>query len=78
MTTALKKEIVFNLVITLATSTYAAFLNTVMKQGFFTDHFMINWFSLMPLIYLFLLPYVWIMGRVVRSLVNSLFRNEKK
>lgn len=78
MTTALKKEIVFSLIITLATSTYAAFLNTVMKQGLFTDHFLANWLSLIPIIYLFLLPYVWIMGRLVRILVNSLFRNEKK
>ena len=78
MKTAIKKAIVFGVIITLFTSAYAALLNTLMKQGFLTDHFFVNWLSLIPRIYLFLLPFVLITGPVIRALVDRMFRNENK
>jgi len=77
MKTAVKKAMVFGVIITIFTSTYAAFLNTVMQQGFLTDHFLSNWLSLIPRIYLFLLPFVLIMGPLIKALVNRMFRNAK-
>ena len=73
-----KKIIVFAAIISLFTSTYAAFLNTLMKQGFLTDHFLVNWLSMIPKTYLFILPFVLIMGPVTRVLVEKIFRNEKR
>jgi hypothetical protein len=78
MKTAFKKAIVFGVIITFCTSAYDAFLNTVMKQGFLTDHFLVNWVSLIPIIYLFLLPFVLIVGPAIRALVDRMFRDEKK
>jgi hypothetical protein len=78
MKTAFKKTIVSGVIITFFTSVYAAFLNTIMKQGFLTGHFWVNWVSLIPKIYLFLLPFVLIMGSVVRALVDKMFTKEKK
>jgi len=78
MKTAIKKVIVFGVIITFFTSVYAALLNTLMKQGFLTDHFFVNWLSLIPRIYLFLLPFVLITGPVIRALVDKMFRNENK
>jgi len=74
----LKKIIVFAVIITFFTSAYASLLNTVMKQGFLTDHFLVNWLSLIPKTYLFLLPFVLIAGRITRILVDRMFRNEKR
>jgi len=74
----IKKLIVFGLIITLFTSAYAAFLNTIMKQGFLTDHFLINWLSLIPRTYLLLLPFVLITGPVTRALVDRMFSNGNK
>ena len=78
MKTELKKLIVFGVIIAFFTSAYAALLNTIMKQGFFTDHFLVNWLSLVPKTYLFLLPFVLITGPPIRALVERMFRNEKK
>jgi hypothetical protein len=77
MKTALKKTIVSGVIITFFTSVYAAFLNTIMKQGFLTGHFWVNWVRLVPKIYVFLLPFVLIMGSVVRALVDKMFTKEK-
>lgn len=74
MKTAIKKVIVFGLIITFFTSGYAAFLNTIMKQGFLTDHFFVNWLSLIPGTYLLLLPFVLITGPVTRALVDRIFK----
>ena len=78
MKTELKKLIVFGVIIAFFTSAYAALLNTIMKQGFFTDHFLVNWLSLVPKTYLFLLPFVLITGPLIRALVDRMFRNEKR
>jgi len=56
------------------TSVYAAFLNTVMKQEFLSGHFFINWLNLVPRIYLLLLPFVLIMGRITEILVDRIFK----
>ncbi len=77
MKTEFKKFIVFGVIISFFTSSYAAFLRTVMTQGFFTDHFLINWIKQIPLIYLFILPFVLIIAPFVRALVDRIFRNEK-
>jgi hypothetical protein len=73
MKTAIKKVIVFGIIITFFTSAYAAFLTIVMRQGFLTDHFFVNWLSLIPKAYLFLLPFVLITGPVTRALVDRMF-----
>jgi hypothetical protein len=73
----LKKLVVFGMIITLFTSAYTAFLNTVMKQGFSSDHFFINWLSLIPKTYLLLLPFVLITGRITSIWVNRMFRDKK-
>ena len=78
MKTEFKKLIVFGVIISFFTSAYAAFLNTVMKQGFLTDHFLVNWLSLIPKTYLFLLPFVLITGPVIRALVDRMFRKGKE
>lgn len=75
MKTELKKLIVFGVIIAFFTSAYAAFLNTIMKQVFLTDHFFANWLSLVPKTYLFLLPFVLITGPFIRALVDRMFRN---
>ncbi|WP_419555731.1 DUF2798 domain-containing protein [Pollutibacter soli] len=75
MKTEFKKLIVFGIIIAFFTSAYAAFLNTIMTQGFFTDHFFYNWLILVPRTYLLLLPFVLIMGPVIRALVDRMFRN---
>ena len=75
MKTEFKKRIVFTVILALVTSTYAAFLNTVMKQGFLTDHFLINWLRLVPRTFLFVFPFVLIMGPVIKALVDRMFRN---
>ena len=75
MKTEIKKVIVFGVIITFFTSAYAALLNTTMKQGFFTDHFFVNWVRLIPMTYLLLLPFVLITGPVTRALVDRIFRN---
>jgi hypothetical protein len=73
----LKKLIVFGLIITIFTTAYATFLNTVMKQGFFTDNFFVNWLTLIPRTYLLFLPFVLITGRITSALVERIFRNAK-
>jgi uncharacterized membrane protein len=75
MKTELKKLIIFGVIIAFFTSAYAAFLNTIMKQVFLTDHFFANWLTLVPKTYLFLLPFVLITGPVIRALVDRMFRN---
>jgi len=72
----LKKLIVFGVIITVFTSTYASFLNTIVKQGFFTDNFLVNWLSMIPKTYGLLLPFVLIMGRITSALVERMFRKE--
>ena len=78
MKTSIKKVIVFGVIIAFFTSAYAALLNTIMKQGFLTDHFFINWVSQIPRTYLFLLPFVLITGPAIRALVERMFRNENR
>jgi len=78
MKTELKKLIVFGVIIAFFTSAYAAFLNTIMKQGFLTDHFFANWLGLIPKTYLLLLLFVLITGPVIRALVDKMFRNENR
>ena len=78
MKTELKKLIVFGVIISFFTSAYAAFLNTVMKQGVLTDHFFGNWLSSIPKTYLLLLPFVLVTGPVTRALVDRMFRNGKE
>lgn len=78
MKTEFKKSIVSGVIISFLTSAYAAFLKTIMTQDFSTDHFLVNWLRQIPLIYLFILPFVLIMGPLVRALVDRLFRNEKR
>jgi hypothetical protein len=78
MKTELKKLIVFGVIITFFTSVYTAFLNTIMKQGFSDDHFLVNWLSLVPKTYLLLLPFVLVTGRITSIWVNRMFRNEKE
>lgn len=73
MKKATKKLIVFGVVIALFTSVYAAFLNTVMKQGFLTHDFFFNWVSAIPKTYLLMLPFVLITGRMVGILVDKMF-----
>ena len=77
MKTESKKSIVFAAIISLLTSTYAAFLKTIMEQGISSEHFVINWFRQIPKIYLFILPFVLITGPFVKALVTWIFRNEK-
>lgn len=72
----LKKLIVFGVIITFFTSTYASFLNTIAKQGFLTGDFLVNWLSMIPKTYLLLLPFVLIMGRITSALVERMFRKE--
>ncbi|RYF93234.1 MAG: DUF2798 domain-containing protein [Chitinophagaceae bacterium] len=73
-----KKLIVFGVIISFFTSAYAAFLNTIMKQGAFTDHFYSNWLSSIPKTYLLLLPFVLITGPLTRALVEWMFRNGRR
>ena len=70
-----KKRIVFTVMLAVLTSTYAAFLNTVMKQGFLTGHFLINWVRLVPRTFLFVFPFVLTMGPVIKALVDRMFRS---
>jgi len=77
MKTEFKKSIAFAVIISLLTSTYAAFLSTIMRQGLFTDHFLINWVNQIPRIYLFILPFVLITGPLVKAIVDRMFRNQK-
>jgi hypothetical protein len=72
----LKKLIVFGIIITIFTTAYATFLNTGMKQGFFTDDFLLNWLSLIPKTYLVFLPFVLITGRLTSALVERIFRTK--
>ena len=78
MKTESKKSIVFAAIISLLTSTYAAFLKTIMDQPMSEDHFLINWLRLFPKIYLFILPFVLITGPFVKVIVNRIFRNENQ
>jgi Protein of unknown function (DUF2798) len=73
-----KKQIVFGMIISFLTSAYAAFLKTTLQQGFYTDHFLVNWIKQIPQIYLFILPFVLIVAPFVKALVDRLFRNEKQ
>lgn len=73
-----KKQVVFAVIISFLTSAYAAFLKTTLQQGFYTDHFLGNWLRQIPQIYLLILPFVLLVGPVVRALVERLFRNKKR
>ncbi len=77
MKESFKKLIVFALIISFFSTAYATFLGTVMKQGFLTDHFLRNWLTLIPKTYLFIFPFVLIMGSVVRAWVDKMFNREK-
>lgn len=74
----LKKLIVFGVIITIFTTAYATFLNTVIKQGFLTADFLVNWLSQIPKTYLVFLPFVLITGRLTSALVERIFRNAKQ
>jgi len=70
-----KKTILFAVIITFFTSSYVAFLNTVMMQGFLTDQFLINWLRIIPKTYLVILPFVLITGPLTKAIVDRIFRN---
>jgi hypothetical protein len=70
-----KKKIVTRIIISFFTSVYAAFLNNLMKQEFFSVHFFINWLKLVPKIYVLLLPFVLITGPLLEGLVDRMFRS---
>jgi len=74
----LKKLIVFGMIITFFTSTYATFLNTIMNQGFLTGNFVSNWLRTIPRTYFLLLPFVLITGRITSALVDRMFRKEAR
>jgi Protein of unknown function (DUF2798) len=78
MKTELKKLIVFGVIIAFFTSAYATFINTIMRQGFLTEHFFANWLGLIPKTYLLLLPFVLITGPIIRALVDRIFRNQNR
>ncbi|MBY0427334.1 MAG: hypothetical protein K2Q22_16990 [Cytophagales bacterium] len=52
MKTEFKKLLAFGVIISLLTSAYVTLLGTITKQGFFTDHFIMNWLSQIPNTYL--------------------------
>jgi uncharacterized membrane protein len=78
MKTEFKKFIVFGVIISFLTSAYAAFLKTILTQGFLTERFLANWLMQIPKIYLLMLPFVLMVAPVVRGLVDRIFRSEKK
>lgn len=73
MTIELKKFIAFGVIISFLTSAYVTFLGTIVKQGFLTEDFFINWLKLIPKAYLAVLPFVLVTGPMVRKLVDKLF-----
>ena len=73
-----KKAVVTRVIISFFTSAYAAFLNVQMREGFLKDHFFTDWLKLMPKFYLFLLPYVLIMGPITEILVNKNFSKKQQ
>jgi hypothetical protein len=77
MTTEFKKLLAFGIIISLLTSTYVTFLGAVLKQGLFSEHFFINWFSQIPKTYLFVLPFVLTTGPLVRKAIDFVFLKYK-
>jgi len=77
MSRELKKLALFGIIIALFTSTYATFLQTGLKQGFFTDGFWINWLRIIPKAYLALLPFILITGPLARKIVDIFFGDHK-
>ena len=78
MNRELKKLALFGVIISLLTSAYVTFLQTGMKQGFFTNDFWNNWLKIIPKAYLILLPFILITGPLVRKLVDITFGDHKK
>ena len=72
------KEMILSSAIASAfTSAYASFLNRIMMQDLWSDHFLRNWLRLVPRTYMFLLPFVLIMGPVIKVIVGKILRNNK-
>lgn len=67
------KQILLGVIVVFFTSAYTAFLNTVMKQGFLTESFVMNWLKLTPKIYFLLLPFVLTVSLIVRKFVEKIF-----
>ena len=62
-----KKQLAIGVIISFLTSTYAAFLKTTLQQGFYTDHFLVNWLRQIPQIYLLILPFVLIIATICKG-----------
>ncbi|GHN02145.1 hypothetical protein WSM22_36340 [Cytophagales bacterium WSM2-2] len=77
MNIELKKLAVFGIIMAVFTSAYVAFLGTGMKQGFFTDSFIVNWLLAIPKAYIVVLPFILITGPMVRRLVDRIFGDHK-
>jgi len=73
MTTEFKKLLAFGIIISLLTSTYVTLLGTIVRQGLFTNHFMVNWMVQIPKTYIFVLPFVLLTGPLVRKVVDLIF-----
>jgi hypothetical protein len=71
-----KKVILIRMITSFLTSIYTSLFATLMKQEFLSKHFFINWLSLIPRIYIVLLPFVLITAPFVEILVDKIFRNE--
>jgi hypothetical protein len=78
MNRELQKLIVFGAIIAVFTSAYVTFLDTGLKQGFFTDGFWLKWLTLIPKAYIIVLPFILITGPLVRKLVDRIFGDHKK
>ncbi len=78
MSTEFKKLAVFGLIISLLTSTYVSFLGTLVRQGFATENFVYNWLSLVPKAYPAVLPFVLVIGPLVRRFVEWLFARKAR
>ena len=72
------KEIILSSAIASAfTSAYASFLNRIMMQDLWSDHFLRNWLHLIPRTYIFLFPFVLILRPVIKIIVGKILRKDK-
>ncbi len=72
------KQLVLGAIVVFFTSAYTAFLNTIMKQGFLTENFLINWMKLTPKIYVLLLPFALPVSLIVKKFVEKIFSEKKQ
>lgn len=76
MKTEFKKLLLFGILISFLTSVYVSLLNTVARQGFASDHFLMDWLLSIPKTYLLVLPFVLVTGPMVKKLVDLLIKQE--